>query len=115
MHLRRLLPLVAVATSCAHTTTAPKTAAAVAQPPTDGKPVLAGLHFPIQSFTLDNGLRVVLVPDHASPTVAVGVYYHIGFRIEPRDRTGFAHLFEHMMFQGSQNLGKMGFLKLGHR
>ena len=42
----------------------------------------------------------------------VGVYYGIGFRIEPRDRTGFAHLFEHMMFQGSQNLGKLQFIKL---
>jgi len=40
------------------------------------------------------------------------VYYRIGFRVEPRDRTGFAHLFEHMMFQGSQNLGKMEFIKL---
>ena len=42
----------------------------------------------------------------------VAVYYNIGFRIEPRDRTGFAHLFEHMMFQGSENLGKMEFIKL---
>jgi predicted Zn-dependent peptidase len=42
----------------------------------------------------------------------VGVYYKIGFRVEPRDRTGFAHLFEHMMFQGSQNLGKMEFIRL---
>ena len=42
----------------------------------------------------------------------VGVYYRIGFRIEPKDRTGFAHLFEHMMFQGSQNLGKMELIKL---
>src|SRR5262249_56607603 len=45
-------------------------------------------------------------------TVCVAVYYRIGFRIEPKDRTGFAHLFEHMMFQGSQNLGKMEFIKL---
>jgi zinc protease len=42
----------------------------------------------------------------------VAVYYHIGFRIEPKDRTGFAHLFEHMMFQGSTNLGKMEFIRL---
>ena len=40
------------------------------------------------------------------------MYYNIGFRIEPKDRTGFAHLFEHMMFQGSQNLGKMEFIRL---
>ena len=46
------------------------------------------------------------------PVATVAVYYNIGFRIEPRDRTGFAHLFEHMMFQGSKNLGKMEFVKL---
>jgi zinc protease len=63
-------------------------------------------------YKLPNGLRVVLSPDHTAPTICVGVYYHIGFRIEPKDRTGFAHLFEHMMFQGSQNLGKMEFVKL---
>ena len=69
-------------------------------------------HVPVEYYKLPNGLRVVLSPDHTAPTVCVGVYYHIGFRIEPRDRTGFAHLFEHMMLQGSQNLGKMEFIKL---
>jgi zinc protease len=66
----------------------------------------------VEYYKLPNGLRVVLSPDHTAPTICVGVYYHIGFRIEPKDRTGFAHLFEHMMFQGSQNLGKMEFVKL---
>jgi len=69
-------------------------------------------HVAVDYYKLPNGLRVVLSPDHTAPTVCVGVYYHIGFRIEPRDRTGFAHLFEHMMFQGSANLGKMEFIKL---
>src|SRR5947209_13285117 len=69
-------------------------------------------HVPVEYYKLSNGLRVVLSPDHTAPTVCIGVYYRIGFRIEPRDRTGFAHLFEHMMFQGSQNLGKMEFIKL---
>jgi zinc protease len=69
-------------------------------------------HVPVEYYKLPNGLRVVLSPDHTAPTVCVGVYYRIGFRIEPRDRTGFAHLFEHMMFQGSANLGKMEFIKL---
>jgi len=69
-------------------------------------------HVPIEYYKLPNGLRVVLSPDHTAPTVCTGVYYRIGFRIEPRDRTGFAHLFEHMMFQGSKNLGKMEFVKL---
>ncbi len=69
-------------------------------------------HIPVEYYKLPNGLRVVLSIDHTAPTVCVGVYYRIGFRIEPRDRTGFAHLFEHMMFQGSKNLGKMEFVKL---
>jgi zinc protease len=67
---------------------------------------------PVEYYKLPNGLRVVLSPDHTAPTICVGVYYRIGFRIEPRDRTGFAHLFEHMMFQGSQNLGKMEYIRL---
>lgn len=67
---------------------------------------------PVDYYKLDNGLKVILSPDKTSPTVVVGIYYNIGFRIEPRDRTGFAHLFEHMMFEGSRNLGKMEFIKL---
>ncbi|HKP77427.1 MAG TPA: pitrilysin family protein, partial [Longimicrobiaceae bacterium] len=67
---------------------------------------------PVEYHKLDNGLRVVLSRDTTAPTVVVGVYYDIGFRIEPRGRTGFAHLFEHMMFQGSQNLGKLEFIRL---
>lgn len=62
--------------------------------------------------TLDNGLKVILSQDTTAPVVTVAVYYNIGFRIEPKDRTGFAHLFEHMMFQGSENLGKMEFISL---
>src|SRR4051812_42998500 len=67
---------------------------------------------PVVYYKLPNGLRVALSPDHSAPTAAIAVYYRIGFRVEPRDRTGFAHLFEHMMFQGSQNLGKMEMIKL---
>lgn len=70
---------------------------------------------PVTYFTLPNGLRVVLSRDTTAPTVVVAVYYRIGFRVEPRDRTGFAHLFEHMMFQGSANLGKMEFIRLVQR
>jgi len=72
-------------------------------------PVTAAERFtvPVEYLKLDNGLRVVLSEDRTAPTAIVGVYYNIGLRIEPRDRTGFAHLFKHMMFQGSQNLGKM--------
>jgi zinc protease len=72
----------------------------------------SAFNVPVEYYKLDNGLRVVLSEDHHSPTVVVAVYYNIGFRIEPKDRTGFAHLFEHMMFQGSENLGKMEFIRL---
>ncbi len=67
---------------------------------------------PVDYYTLDNGLKVILSKDITAPTVVVAVYYNIGFRIEPKNRTGFAHLFEHMMFQGSSNLGKTEFIKL---
>ncbi|MEW5797806.1 MAG: pitrilysin family protein [Bacteroidota bacterium] len=67
---------------------------------------------PVEYHKLDNGLKVVLSQDKTAPTVVVAVYYNIGFRIEPKGRTGFAHLFEHMMFQGSENLGKMEFIRL---
>jgi predicted Zn-dependent peptidase len=61
---------------------------------------------------LQNGLRVVIAPDTTAPVVTVGVYYKIGFRLEPQGRSGFAHLFEHMMFQGSENAPKMQHIKL---
>ncbi len=72
----------------------------------------APFNVPVEYHKLDNGLRVVLSRDTTAPKTVVAVYYGIGFRIEPRNRTGFAHLFEHMMFQGSSNLGKMEFIKL---
>ncbi|MEM9073697.1 MAG: pitrilysin family protein, partial [Myxococcota bacterium] len=61
---------------------------------------------PVQRHRLENGLRVVLSPDRTIPTVAVAVYYDVGSRNEEVGRSGFAHLFEHMMFQGSANVGK---------
>ena len=61
---------------------------------------------PIEQFTLANGLRVVLSQDRAVPVVSVAVYYDVGSRNEKEGRTGFAHLFEHMMFQGSENVPK---------
>jgi predicted Zn-dependent peptidase len=67
---------------------------------------------PIEYHQLDNGMKVVLSRDTSSPTAVVAVYYAIGFRVEPKDRTGFAHLFEHMMFQGSEHLGKNEFIQL---
>jgi predicted Zn-dependent peptidase len=63
---------------------------------------------PIEQFALANGLRVVLSEDHSVPVVSVAVYYDVGSRNEREGRTGFAHLFEHMMFQGSENVPKAG-------
>src|SRR5260370_4866265 len=59
-------------------------------------------HTPIEQFSLGNGLRVVLNEDHSVPVVSVAVYYDVGSRNEREGRTGFAHLFELMMFQGSE-------------
>ena len=61
---------------------------------------------PIERTRLDNGLRVVFAPDRSSQAVFVSVYYDVGFRSEPKGKTGFAHLFEHLMFQGSATLEK---------
>ena len=71
-----------------------------------------GYSVPVFYKTLDNGLKVVVSPDDTAPVVTVAVYYNVGLRTEPRGLTGFAHLFEHMMFQGSENLPKGGFDKL---
>ena len=62
----------------------------------------------IKQFNLENGLRVILCEDHAVPVVSVALYYDVGSRNEKTGRTGFAHLFEHMMFQGSENVPKAG-------
>jgi zinc protease len=63
--------------------------------------------FEVVKHKLGNGLRVVVAPDRSAPVVGIAVYYDVGFRSEPEGRTGFAHLFEHLMFQGSENLEKL--------
>jgi zinc protease len=63
--------------------------------------------FDITHHTLDNGLRVIVAPDRSAPVVGIAVLYDVGFRSEPEGRTGFAHLFEHLMFQGSATLEKL--------
>ena len=73
---------------------------------------LKQFQIPVEHTTLANGLRVVVSQDRTAPVVTVGVYYQIGFRLEPQGRSGFAHLFEHMMFQGSENAGKMEHIRL---
>ena len=64
------------------------------------------LNIPVVYYKLPNGLKVVISEDHIAPVVTVAVYYNVGMRLEPKGRTGFAHLFEHMMFQGSANVKK---------
>ncbi len=61
------------------------------------------IDIPFQQFTLPNGLRVIVHTDRKAPVVAVSVWYHIGSKNEPAGKTGFAHLFEHLMFYGSEN------------
>jgi zinc protease len=70
------------------------------------------VNVPVEYYRLPNGLKVVISEAHAAPTVTVAVYYGIGFRVEPKGQTGFAHLFEHMMFQGSTNVKKMEHAKI---
>ena len=70
------------------------------------------VNVPFVYYKLPNGLKVVISEDHIAPVVTVAVYYNIGFRVEPKGRTGFAHLFEHMMFQGSENVKKFEHAKL---
>jgi zinc protease len=69
--------------------------------PVPAQPITA---YPISQRRLDNGLQVIASPDHAAPSVAVNLWYDVGSRHEQPGRTGFAHLFEHVMFQGSRNV-----------
>jgi zinc protease len=66
---------------------------------------------PLEKYTLDNGLEVILHEDHRTPIVAVNIWYHGGSKDEPAGKNGFAHLFEHLMFQGSRNVGEDLFFK----
>jgi zinc protease len=67
------------------------------------KSMVADINIPYEKFTLDNGLTVLVHEDHKAPIVAVNVWYHVGSKNEKPGRTGFAHLFEHLMFNGSEN------------
>ena len=68
------------------------------------------LRLPFEAYSLDNGLQVLLHEDHSDPVVAVAVLYHVGSARETPGRTGFAHLFEHLLFQNSENVGPGGFI-----
>ncbi|MET7751235.1 pitrilysin family protein [Micromonospora sp. NPDC005367] len=72
----------------------------------------SGYPWPIETTRLDNGLRVVVSEDRTAPAVAVNLWYDVGSRHEPQGQTGFAHLFEHLMFEGSLNVAKTEHMKL---
>jgi predicted Zn-dependent peptidase len=84
----------------AHAQTSPARPAAAAAPVAS---LVSQVNIPYQTFTLQNGLRVVVHTDRKAPVVAVSVWYDVGSKHEPRGKTGFAHLFEHLMFNGSEN------------
>jgi zinc protease len=113
---RLLLPFAlfsAFAVAACASTTPDEVAAASAPAPEAAPPAAAGpapvaqlvrqVDIPYRQFTLDNGLRVIVHEDHKAPVVAVSVWYHVGSKDEPAGKTGFAHLFEHLMFNGSEN------------
>jgi zinc protease len=72
----------------------------------------AELKIEFEKYTLANGLDVILHVDHSDPIVALAIRYHVGSNREVEGRTGFAHLFEHMMFQRSENVGEDQFFKI---
>ncbi|HEX6376880.1 MAG TPA: pitrilysin family protein [Allosphingosinicella sp.] len=83
-------------------------APAQAAPPAPAGPVpvaqlVRKVDIPYQQFTLDNGLRVIVHEDRKAPVVAISIWYNVGSKDEPNGKTGFAHLFEHLMFNGSEN------------
>src|SRR4051794_20112747 len=78
-------------------------------------PVRPTLNVPFTQFTLPNGLHVILHEDHTVPLATVNVWYHVGSAREKPGRTGFAHLFEHLLFLESENLGKGGLDKMTAR
>jgi zinc protease len=83
------------------------TSARAADPP--AKPPMGVPPMEFKHFTLPNGLEVYTVEDHATPIVAVQVWYHVGSKDDPPGRSGFAHMFEHMMFKGNENLSPDAF------
>jgi len=86
--------------------TAPTGKAKKAEPPAATKQAAKSFDIDYKEFKLKNGLRVLLAEDHSAPTFSICLTYNVGSRDERPGRTGFAHLFEHMLFQGSENVGK---------
>jgi zinc protease len=85
---------------------APQAALAKPKPPADVAPLAKGPEIAFEKLTLENGLNVLLHRDPSLPRVAVNIWYHVGPRNEAPGRSGFAHLFEHLMFSGSRHVGR---------
>lgn len=105
--MRRLAPAALLATLAL--SIAPAVLAQPPPPPPD-RPRPA-LDLVVEQYKLDNGLEVVLHEDHRTPVIAVNLWYHVGSKDEPAGKNGFAHLFEHVMFQGSRHVGEDLFFK----
>ncbi len=71
-----------------------------------------GIRIDFTEYTLDNGLHVILHQDNTTPNVVVNIMYHVGAKNENPSRTGFAHLFEHLMFEGTKNIGRGEFSEI---
>ncbi len=95
--------VLALAASTALVAAGPALAKAKAADPAPIAELVKAVDIPYEAFTLDNGLRVIVHEDRKAPVVAVSVWYRVGSKNEPAGKTGFAHLFEHLMFNGSEN------------
>lgn len=94
---------LALAVSTALVAAGPALAKTKAAGPAPIADLVKAVDIPYEAFTLDNGLRVIVHEDRKAPVVAVSVWYRVGSKHEPKGKTGFAHLFEHLMFNGSEN------------
>src|SRR5919107_720051 len=100
-HTRTLIGALTLCFSAAAAAQTPAPAPAPARPRPAARAASAPLTVPFTQFTLPNGLHVILHEDHTVPLATVNVWYHVGSAREKPGRTGFAHLFEHLMFEGS--------------
>jgi zinc protease len=103
MRSKLLAAALLAAVASAPLMASPAAAVPAAAQPAPLASLVSQVNIPYQSFTLPNGLRVFVHEDHKAPVVAVSVWYHVGSKDEPAGKTGFAHLFEHLMFNGSEN------------
>ena len=112
--MRRLLPVSLLALSLAACSAGPRAEVVAPPPPIAAVPatpapaplaeLVKAVDIPFERFQLANGLTVIVHTDRKAPIVGVTTYYRVGSKHEPKGRTGFAHLFEHLMFGGSENV-----------